>query len=119
MFAGREVASPWGHGLAVMAGLGLVRASAVLFSLTARGRTGARHLAAQGAAAAPTAHPAANPAAAAGLELLSLRDARQPGSLTITGLVQNPRGGTPLSRVTVTAYAFDHTPPFLPPRPPL
>ena len=30
------------------------------------------------------------PAAAAGLELLSLRDSRQPGSLTITGLVQNP-----------------------------
>ena len=113
MFAEREVASPWGHRLAVMAGLGLVVASAILFSLTASGRTGARHLAAQGAAAAPTAHPAANPAAAAGLELLSLRDARQPGSLTITGLVQNPRGGTPLSRVTVTAYAFDDTGAFL------
>ena len=49
----------------------------------------------------------------AGLELLSLRDARQPGSLTITGLVQNPRGGAPLSRVTVTAYAFDDKGAFL------
>jgi hypothetical protein len=112
MFAEREAASPWGHRFAVMAGLGLVVASAILFSLTASGGTGARHLAAQGATAAPTAHPGANPAAA-GLELLSLRDARQPGSLTITGLVQNPRGGTPLSRVTVTAYAFDDNGAFL------
>jgi hypothetical protein len=111
MFAEREAASPWGHRVAVMAGLGLVVASAILFSLTAGGRTGARRAAAPGAAAA-TAQPA-SPAAAAGLELLSLRDARQPGSLTITGLVQNPRGGTPLSRVTVTAYAFDDKGAFL------
>ena len=40
------------------------------------------------------------------LELLSLRDTRD-ATLTITGLVQNPRGGAALSRVTVTAYAFD------------
>jgi hypothetical protein len=52
---------------------------------------------------------------------LSLRDTRQPldparggsGTLTITGLVQNPRAGTLLSRVTVTAYAFDDKGAFL------
>ena len=39
----------------------------------------------------PPAHAAAQPSArGAGLELLSLRDSRQAGSLTITGLVHNP-----------------------------
>jgi hypothetical protein len=113
MFAEREAASPWGHRFAVMAGLGLVVASAILFSLTASGRAGARHAAAPGAAAAATAQPVTHPAGVVGLELLSLRDARQPGSLTITGLVQNPRGGTPLLGVTVTAYAFDDKGAFL------
>ena len=108
MFAEPEVSSPWGRRLAVMAGLGLVVASVILFSLTATGRSTAR--------AVPRRAPAAQPgpsAVVAGLELLSLRDARQPGSLTITGLVQNPRGGAPLSRVTVTAYAFDDKGAFL------
>ena len=107
MFAEREVSSPWGGRLAVMAGLGLVVASAILFALTAAGKKNAGP---GGAAAAATAQPAA---IAAGLELLSLRDVRQPASLTITGLVQNPRGGAPLSRVTVTAYAFDDKGSFL------
>jgi hypothetical protein len=52
-------------------------------------------------------------AAPAGLELLSLRDARQADALTITGLVHNPRGGSLLSRVTVTAYTFDDKGSFL------
>ncbi len=110
MFAEREVSSPWGRRLAVMAGLGLIVASVILFSLTAAGRTDADKRAA--AAPASAAQPAPN-AVVAGLELLSLRDTRQPGSLTITGLVQNPRGGAPLSRVTVTAYAFDDKGAFL------
>ena len=65
--------------------------------------------------AAPTAERRQPAAAAAGpgLELLSLRDTRQPGSLTITGLVQNPRDGASLSRVTVTAYTFDDKGAFL------
>ncbi len=107
MFAEREVSSPWGGRLAVMAGLGLVVASAILFALTAAGKKNAGP---GRAAAAAAAQPAP---IAAGLELLSLRDVRQPASLTITGLVQNPRGGAPLSRVTVTAYAFDDKGSFL------
>jgi hypothetical protein len=109
MFAEREVSSPWGGRLVVMAGLGLVVASVILFSLTASKST-----AEQNAAAAPA--PAAQPgpsAVVAGLELLSLRDTRRAGSLTITGLVQNPRSGAPLSRVTVTAFAFDDKGAFL------
>jgi hypothetical protein len=62
------------------------------------------------AAAAPTA---ASEQAAPGLELLSLRDARQADTLTITGMVQNPQAGSLLSRVAVTAYAFDDKGTFL------
>jgi hypothetical protein len=113
MFAERKVASPWGHRFAAMTGLGLVVASVILFSLTSSGRTAARRAPAPGNAAAGTAQPGTNAATVVGLELLSLRDSRQPGSLTITGLVQNPRGGSPLSRVTVTAYAFDDKGAFL------
>jgi hypothetical protein len=118
MFAEREVASPWGHRFALMAGLGLVLASVILFSLTASGRTATRRAPVPGRAAAAVAVAQAgvagvNPAGAIGLELLSLRDARDAGALTITGLVQNPRGGAALSRVTVTAYAFDDKGAFL------
>jgi hypothetical protein len=111
MFAERAAASPWGNRLAVMAGLALVLASGILLALTARDRTGAeaRPAAATGAAA----QSGASTAPAIGLELLSLRDARQSAALTITGLVQNPRGGAALSGVTVTAYAFDEKGSFL------
>jgi hypothetical protein len=123
LFAKRDVSSPWGRRFAVMAGLGLVVASVILFALTATGKAAATRQAGRTAvtAAAATdkhrqtqtnAQAGTNPGVA-GLELLSLRDARQPGSLTITGLVQNPRGGAPHSRVTVTAYAFDDKGAFL------
>lgn len=106
MFTEPEQASPWGHRFAVMAALGLAVASVILFTLAASGtKTSAR-------AAAPAAAAKATPAAA-GLELLSLRDSRQGDTLTITGLVHNPRGGQALSRVTVTAYTFDEGGSFL------
>ena len=107
MFVEPEVASPWGHRFAVMGGLGLVGASVILFSLIANDRNLTNR------ATSPAAQPVASPAIAAGLELMSLRDAREPGSLKITGLVHNPRGGATLSRVTVTAYAFDDKGAFL------
>jgi hypothetical protein len=112
LFAERKVASPWGPRFAVMAGLGLVVASVILFALTATGKAAATRQAGRTAVTAAAAETGTTPGGA-GLELLSLRDTRQPGSLTITGLVQNPRGGAPLSRVTVTAYAFDDNGAFL------
>ena len=112
MFVERKVSSPWGPRFAVMAGLGLVVASAILFALTSAGKAAATRQAGRAAVTAAAAQAGANPSVA-GLELLSLRDARQPGSLTITGLVQNPHAGAPLSRVTVTAYAFDDQGAFL------
>ena len=106
MFVEPVQPSPWGNRLGVMAGIALVLTSAVLFALAASGtKTSAR-----GASTAPTANASVP---APGLELLSLRDARQADSLTITGLVHNPRGGRPLSRVTVTAYTFDDKGSFL------
>ena len=40
------------------------------------------------------------------LELVSLKQTQDGGALTITGLVQNPRDGTVLSKVRATALAF-------------
>jgi hypothetical protein len=57
--------------------------------------------------AAPT--PTTTPARATAetpLELLSLHHTQQSESLTVTGLVQNPRGGTPMSKVFATAFVF-------------
>ena len=105
MFTEPAHASPWGNRFAIMTALALVVASVVLFTLAANGtKTSAR--------AAEGASPAAS-APAAGLELLSLRDTRQAESLTITGLVRNPRSGSSLSRIAVTAYTFDDNGSFL------
>ena len=107
MFTEPEHASPWGNRFAVMAALGLVTASVVLFALAAGGtKTSARAAGAATSAASSSTAPG-------GLELLSLRDSRQGDTLTITGLVRNPQRGTPLSRVTVTAYTFDDNGSFL------
>ena len=105
LFAEPEQASPWGNRLAVMGGVGLVMASIVLFALAARGTTSAAN-------AAPATQANAT-APVAGLELVSLRDTRNADSLTITGLVHNPRSGQHLTRVTVTAYTFDDKGSFL------
>jgi hypothetical protein len=107
LFAEPEQASPWAQRFVVMAALAMVGASIVLFALAAGGTKAAAR------AGGETANTAAGSTAAAGLELLSLRDSRQADALTITGLVHNPERGTPLSRVTVTAYTFDDKGSFL------
>lgn len=58
---------------------------------------------------APEPSAAATPAAASPavpLELLSLKHSQEANSLTVTGLVQNPRSGAPLSKVFATAFVF-------------
>src|SRR4051812_20057698 len=107
----REEESPWRNRAVVMAALALVIASAVLFTLAANGRVAPRPSPRSVPTAAAPAAPA--PAAQAELELVSLHDTRNPGSLSISGMVHNPRGGGLLSRVTVTAYAFDENGGFL------
>jgi hypothetical protein len=108
LFAEAERAPAWGSRIAIMAGMALLVSAAILFSLTAGG--GRPSVPTRTAAAA--AEPAQAPSSAA-LELLSLRDDHRDGTLTITGLVHNPRTSTPLSRVTVTAYTFDGQGSFL------
>jgi hypothetical protein len=110
MFGEREHASPWMARVGVMAGLALAGAAVVFFTLASAARGAPTRVKAPGGPGAASQQVATVPA---GLELLSLRDSRQAGSLTITGLVQNPRNGSPLSRVTVTAYAFDDKGAFL------
>lgn len=108
LFAEPEAASsPWGTRIAVMSGLALAIAAIVLFALAARER------ATQYAAEPSTRSVATTMSATPGLELLSLHDTRQPGTLTITGLVQNPPNGAMLTRVSVTAFAFDESGGFL------
>lgn len=104
MFVEPVRSSPWGRRVAVMAGLALAGASVFLFTMAARTR-----------AAAPggTAATAAQEPAAPGLELVSLRDSRQADTLTIAGMVQNPKTGSLRMRVAVTAYAFDDRGAFL------
>jgi hypothetical protein len=109
LFVAREHESPWAARFAVMTALALVIVSVVLFSLAVRGPKGR---AAVGAAPPKVTQAAATPSGAE-LELMALRDSRQTGSLTISGLVQNPRTGTHLSRVAVTAYTFDDHGSFL------
>jgi hypothetical protein len=106
LFTAPERTSPWGGRLAVMGMLALAGAALVLMALTVRTRTFVEQHAAgtQQAETAPTTPP---------LELLSLHDAREGSTLTITGLVQNPRGGATLTRVTVTAFVFDKSGAFL------
>lgn len=100
--------SPWGGRLAVMAGVAFLGTAVLLFAMT----RAAFHTAAR-ATQTTDAGTSAAATVEAGLELLSLRDAHQNGTLTITGMVHNPRGATLLTRVTVTAYAFDDKGAFL------
>ena len=52
--------------------------------------------------------PAASAARqAAPLELVSMRHAREGSSLTVSGLVRNPRAGSPAARITAVVFAFD------------
>lgn len=99
LFAEPERSSPWGRRFAVIGTLAAM-ILATGFVLTSRGPSTTA-----GASSAPPA--AATPAAGvAPLELLSLRHAQEAERLTITGLVQNPRGAAPLTRVVATAFAF-------------
>jgi len=96
LFAERETRAPWGSKLGVAAALGaLLVAGTLAFSSWER-RPGV-----EGAAKPATIHSSGTP-----LELLSLGHIAEAHTLTITGLVQNPRKGTALERVTAVALLF-------------
>jgi hypothetical protein len=54
----------------------------------------------------PSTEGNAGPAAVQPLELMSLSHTHDRGSFTVEGLVRNPRGGSPLSRVEATVLVF-------------
>jgi hypothetical protein len=106
LFAHRDQPSPWGRRLAAAAALATIVA-AIGFAV---GSWGGR----ESATSAPlTASPQTAAAEIAPLELVSLRHVQQAQSLTVTGLVQNPPTGAPLSRIAATAFVFGRDGTFL------
>jgi hypothetical protein len=93
MFSEETAGTPWGRRLAAAAAVAAVVAVVGYVVIPRHSPDAAR------TAASATSTPAA-------LELLSLRDAQEDGRLTVTGLVQNPRGGAPLNRIAATAFVF-------------
>lgn len=92
--------SPWGRRFAVIGSLAAV-VLAIGFVLTSsQSRATAEPAAARAAAQQPAVLDSAP------LELVSLRHAQEAQRLVITGLVQNPRTGSPLSHVVATAFLF-------------
>jgi hypothetical protein len=99
IFAEPERSSPWGRRFAVI-GLLVLFGGAVLFTVALR-RVGP-----EVSTAKTVTPPGATSAAVAPLELVSLRHTQEGGTLTITGLVQNPKTGAAVSRLTATAVVF-------------
>ena len=95
LFAPAPARSPWPHRLAIAGLLAVLLVAAALVTRALPSRQ-----APAGAATAPAAQQAAL------LELLSLRHTQQADALTITGLVQNPRAGAAIAKVTATAMLF-------------
>ena len=91
MFTGEREPAPWGRRLAAAAAMASVVFVAGYVLLP------------RGAEAPARSSGSTTPAP---LELLSLRHTPEAGRLVITGLVQNPRTGAPLTRVVATAFLF-------------
>ena len=92
MFSGDRESAPWGRRAIAAAAMACVVVIAGYLLLPRGGEATAAR-----AAASTTPAP---------LELLSLRHTSETGRLVITGLVQNPRGGAPLTRIVATAFLF-------------
>jgi hypothetical protein len=96
LFAPVATDSAWPSRLGVVAGLALVLAGSVI---------ALRYVP---ASVSPTQalSPQAPASQTALLDLLSLKHVQREDGLTITGLVQNPRDGEAVSKVTATAFLF-------------
>jgi len=101
LFAETDQPSPWGRRFAVIGSLAVV-VLVIGFAVSGKARPPAS--AAPGTSVAQQAQPLDT----APLELLSLRHAREENAqrFVISGLVQNPRSGAPLSHVVATAFLF-------------
>jgi hypothetical protein len=97
LFVRPESRSAWPRRLAVAAAILLVATVAVT---ALRWRTSSTD---STASVTPRSASAQTPGL---LELLSLKQSQDSGALTITGLVQNPRDGEPLSKIVAIALVF-------------
>jgi hypothetical protein len=96
LFAQRQDPSPWGPRLVVIGSL-IAAVAVAFFAVTLAGRH----------SNAVTTPAVLSPVAEnAPLELVALRHSRDAGTLTISGLVQNPKTGLPQSRLIATAFVF-------------
>jgi hypothetical protein len=108
LFIRPEPSTAWPRRVAVVGILTLLVAAA---GLAVRSRSAAP-------AATTTVATGATTGSASGqqtglLELLSLKQTQDTGALTITGLVQNPRDGAVLSKISATALVFSADGTFL------
>jgi hypothetical protein len=103
MFTARAEPSAWPKRLAVAGAL-----AGVGFAIVIGAKSGAFNRDVSPAAAPAAAQPAASaaPQTQLPLDLLSLKQSQEAKTLTITGLVQNPRAGAELSNVAATAFVF-------------
>ena len=101
LFAEPEVSSPWGRRLAVI-GVILFLSGTALFALLQQ-RDASPGV---GTRLSAAVHQNAAGVSSSPLELVSLRHTQQGETLTIVGLVQNPRSGAPLTRLVATAVVF-------------
>jgi len=107
LFAERDQPSPWGRRAAVIAALAMVAAVIGFLAVPPGGDKPSQ------SSPRATVEPPLPPAEPLPLELVSLRHLQQSQSLTVTGLVQNPRAGAPLSGVVATAFVFGSDGTFL------
>ncbi|HJR59109.1 MAG TPA: hypothetical protein VJ813_06925 [Vicinamibacterales bacterium] len=104
LFHEHDEGSPWPRRF------GVIAAMAALVAIVALGWSAVRPAVTAPAAASAGSNAAdlnaGSAATAAPLELLALEHQQQEGSLTISGVVQNPRGGAALGRVHATVLVF-------------
>ena len=101
LFIRPEPSTAWPRRLAIVGILVLVVAAV---GLAVRSRSGSTAPTTSVATAATTGSASGQQTAL--LELLSLKQTQDTGALTITGLVQNPRDGAVLSKISATALVF-------------
>ncbi len=95
LFAQAPRTSPWSARLAIAVTLAIVVAASGWALATGTSRV-----------AGPPDRVSAADARPRPLELLSLQHVQAPEQLTVTGVVENPRDGAPLTHVVATAVAF-------------
>jgi hypothetical protein len=106
LFSEPEQPSPWGRRLVVIGCLAALVVAIGMTMVFSRSKS-------PSVAAGATATQASTATDVSPLELLSLRYRQESDRMVITGLVQNPRGAAPISRVVATAFVFGKDGTFL------